>query len=220
MLKSINELKIIVDHRELKGRVVEELFKQKVQLDIRQLSVADYIVSDKVAFELKDSKDFEASIIDGRLFKQCEELIDNYQKPVIIIVGDYITGRVHPNAVRGAIASITTDYNIPIITVKNAEEAAKQIIAYARREQGTPNNNPRIPNKKKIISDEQAKEAMIAAAPMIGIKLAKELLTKFGSVKKIINATIKELTEVNGIGIKKAEALHKIINNDYKNLNQ
>lgn len=209
------QVKILVDSRELKGKVVQELFNQKVQLDVRTLQVADYIVSDRVAFEYKTASDFEASIMDTRLFNQCEQLIDNFDKPVLIIQGTLMTGRIHPNAIRGAIASITTDYGIPVITVDTPEEAAHLIIAYARREQGSPDRNIKYDTKKKGFTTEQQQEAIISSIPSVGVKLAKELLKQFKTIKNVINATAEELASTPLIGKAKAERINKIINKEY-----
>ena len=44
---------------------------------------------------------------------------DNFEKPIIIIEGDTLYGRLQPNAVRGALASVIIDLGIPIIWTKN-----------------------------------------------------------------------------------------------------
>jgi Fanconi anemia group M protein len=216
-LKKVDQVKIIVDDREVRGRIVEELFKTGVQLDIRHLEVADYIVSDRVGIEFKSIKDFEASIIDGRLFKQCEELIDNFDRPVLLIEGECLFhGRIHPNAVRGAIASITTDYGIPVINVDSPAEAANLIIAYARREQSELDKVVKYNAKRKAFTDDQFQEAIISAFPQLGVKLAQALLEHFGSVKKVVNATLTELKLVEGIGEGKAKRIFDLVNKKYK----
>ncbi len=215
VLKSVSEVVITVDNRELKGRVVQELFSRKVQMDVRHLEVADYIVSERVGIEFKTSNDFEASIIDGRLFKQCEALIDNFERPIIIIQGSYLSGRLHPNAVRGAVASVTTDYGIPVINVDSPAEAAMLIISYARREQSVLDKTARYNPKMKPFTESQFQEAIIAAFPKIGVKLAQVLLKHFGSVKEVINASINELKLVEGIGDGKAERIFNLVNKKY-----
>ncbi len=215
-LVDAKDVKILVDSRELRGRVVQELYNLGAQLDIRTLPVADYVVSDRVGFEFKTSKDFESSIVDNRLFSQCEKLIDSFEKPVILVEGSLFNGRVHPNAVRGAIASITTDYGIPLINVDSPEEAARLIIAYARREQGNPDKYIRYNPKVRAFTDKQFMEAVIAAFPKIGVKLAQQLLAKFGSVKGVINAPVKDLVSVPGIANGKAKRLFELINKRYE----
>ncbi len=213
---NLNEIKIIVDHRELKGRVVEELFKAGVQLDIRNLPVADYVLSDRLAIEFKTINDLESSIIDGRIFKQCEELIDNFQKPIIIVLGNLTSSRIHPNSLRGAIAAITIDYGIPLINFETPFDVAQQIIAYAKREQDKK-REVRYFAKKKGYTENQILENIVASFPTIGIKLAKEILKQFKSIKNLSNAKLEELLKVPLIGPKKAKRIYDIINLKYNN---
>jgi Fanconi anemia group M protein len=216
-LKDVSQVKIIVDDREVRGKLVEELFKAKAQLDVRHLEVADYVVSERVGIEFKSIKDFEASIIDGRLFKQCEELIDNFDRPILLIEGGCLFhGRIHPNAVRGAIASITTDYGIPVINVDSPAEAASLIIAYARREQSQLNKTVKYNAKRRAFTDDQFQEAIISAFPQLGVKLAQALLEHFGSVKGVINASLTDLKLVEGIGDGKAKTIFDLVNKKYK----
>ena len=45
--------------------------------------------------------------------------------------------------------------------------------------------------------------------------MAKRLLSHFGSIHAIINASEKELQEVNGIGKQTAKSMYEIINEEY-----
>jgi len=58
---------------------------------------------------------------------------------------------------------------------------------------------------------------MIESLPNVSAVLAKRLLEKFDSVEKVVNASEKELTEVEGIGDKKAEEIRNVIKSSYKN---
>jgi len=75
--KQINEkedknqtIKIIIDTRESKSGIAKELSTLDVDIDLQQLTVADYIVSSRIGIERKDVADFSQSLIDGRLFPQ------------------------------------------------------------------------------------------------------------------------------------------------------
>ncbi|MFW9924953.1 MAG: helicase-related protein, partial [Candidatus Thorarchaeota archaeon] len=61
------KLKIIVDTREAKSGIAKELSELAVEIDLQQLNVADYILSNRIGVERKDVLDFSQSIIDGRL---------------------------------------------------------------------------------------------------------------------------------------------------------
>ena len=48
--------------------------------------------------------------------------------------------------------------------------------------------------------------------------MARSLLKHFKSVKRIANADVKELMEVEKIGKKKATQIHGVINSEYEEL--
>jgi Fanconi anemia group M protein len=52
---------------------------------------------------------------------------------------------------------------------------------------------------------------MLAAIKGVGVERAQALLEHFGSVERVVNATVKELTEVSGVGQKTAEHIRQII---------
>jgi len=215
MLKPPNELKIIIDSREIKSRVARVLYDQGVTLVPKSLIVGDYVVSDRVVIERKSSADLESSIIDGRIFKQAEELTDNFDRPIIIIEGDYHNGRVHPNATRGAIASLTTDFGIPVINVPDSDEAAFLIIAYARREQSELNRPITYSAKRKGLTDKQLQESIIGSFPNFGPQIAKNLLKHFKTIKRVVNAGEEHLIKVDKVGKIKAKRFNEIVNKRY-----
>lgn len=215
MLKSTDELIIIVDSREFKSKVAKVLYEQGAKLVNQQLVVGDYVVSDRVVIERKSGSDFVKSIIDGRVFKQAEELVDNFDRPIIIIEGSCNNINVHPNAVRGAIASLTTDFGIPLINVEDSNEAALQIIAYARREQTDSKRPVTYAAKRKGLTDNQLIESIISSFPNFGPQIAKNLLTKFKTIKNVINASEDDLIQVDKIGKLKAKRFNELVNKEY-----
>ena len=67
---SINDyrISIIADDRERKSEVIKFLSETKnVSVDIKRLSLGDYLVDNRLVFERKTLNDFALSIIDGRL---------------------------------------------------------------------------------------------------------------------------------------------------------
>ncbi|MEA3254774.1 MAG: helicase-related protein, partial [Candidatus Altiarchaeota archaeon] len=62
-------IKIFVDVREKNSKVLKILC-EKADIDMRQLDVGDFILSDRVCVERKTVEDFLSSIIDKRLFSQ------------------------------------------------------------------------------------------------------------------------------------------------------
>src|SRR3989344_5790810 len=96
-------VKIFADYREKGSGVVKELVDLNVSLKLEMLQVADYLLSSRVAVELKLVGDFVTSIIDGRLLEQLKSVKKSFERPIIIIQGTqdlFAVRNVHPNAIR------------------------------------------------------------------------------------------------------------------------
>ncbi len=206
---------IVVDDRE---RTIAKILHQKdVIVDIRRVDVGDFIISKRVVVERKTINDFVSSIIDRRIFKQIENMKEFYERPVIILEGTediYSVRNVHPNAIRGAIASITVDYGIPIIRTENAVETAEMLIAIARREQAEKKEISL--HKKKPMSKAEIQVYVVSSLPMIGPNTAKRLLEYFGTIEKVFTANVDELMKVEGIGKEKAKKMRELITSVYE----
>lgn len=207
---------IYVDTREMNSKVIRHLSEMDINVNIKTMTVADYQVSDEVAIERKTAKDFTDSIVDKRLFKQANDLREEFKKPIIILEGDDIyNGFINPNAIRGSIASIALDFGISIIPTRNPQDTAAMIKRIAIREQKGEISPISIRTEKKPLNMWEQQIYIIESLPNIGPVNAKKLLEHFGSVSKVINATTEELQEVEGIGKKIAEDIRKVIDSKY-----
>lgn len=209
---------IYVDNREKGNDISKKLIDIGANVNVKQLATADYIVSAKCGIEYKKGDDFLTSLLDGRLLEQVSSLSENFEKPVIIVetASDiYSIRNIHPNAIRGLIATINVDFRIPIIYTKDSNETAEMIYTIARREQKDSKKDFQLHFNKKKMSDDDKKEYLISSIPEIGSTLAKELLLKFGSVEKVINSSVKDLENIPGIGKIKANKIKQIFQEIY-----
>ena len=71
------------------------------------------------------------------------------------------------------------------------------------------------PEEVKALKEKEQQELIIESFPGIGPNLAKNLLTKFKSVKKIINSSEEKLKKVEKIGQIKAKEIKKITDSKY-----
>jgi Fanconi anemia group M protein len=210
------KIRIVVDHRESKNRVFERLMDFGAELVCEQLKTGDFICSDRVAIERKTIPDLLQSIIDGRIFRQVSEISGCFERPLLIIEGSsdllYTERNVHPNAIRGALASLAVDYKIPIIWTRNQNETASQIYWIAQREQVKDSRTPAIrsPNKSKSTRDMQ--EFLLAGLPDVNTMLSRNLLKKFRTPKRVFSASPEKLMTVEGIGELKARKIWELLN--------
>ena len=207
---------VIADSREGNSKVIRHLSQMEMDVKIRSMAVGDYQVSDDVVIERKTAKDFVDSIIDKRLFKQARELSEEFKHPIIILEGDDIyNGMIHPNAVRGTLATLAIDFGISILPTRDSQDTAAMIKRIAVREQDGEKNHIQIRTDKKPVSLWEQQLFIIESLPNIGPVNAKNLLQHFGSVEKVITASESELQEVEGIGKKTAENIRKVVESKY-----
>ncbi len=223
-LKKVDDKKkeppvIYADSREGNSSVLRELDRLDVNIKVKGLAVADYQVSDEVAIERKTAKDFIGSIVDKRLYKQAKELVENFEKPVIILEGDNLySSFIHPNAIRGALASVAVDFGIPIIPTRSEADTAAMITRIAIREQTHDRPVMQIRTDKKPLNAWEQQIYIVESLPNVGPVTAKKLLEEFGNVKSVINASEDELKNVEGIGDKIAKRIRAVVDSEFKTI--
>ena len=213
--KSKEKIKIIADNREKNSLVISELISLGIDIELKHLKIADYIIKG-VVVERKTVSDFISSMINKRLLKQLKEL-GQYKERLLVVEGvdeqelytdsENWTG-MHPNSIRGFLLSILLKYRTPIIFTKNYLDTARFLSVLAKRK---PKELPLNVNKKSLNKRERL-QFILEGFPGIGPKTAKKLLKKFKTLKKIINAPEEELREILG---KKTEIIKKIIEGKY-----
>jgi len=210
-----SELTVYTDVRE--NAVAKKLSRMDLIVRKQRLDVADFIVSDRTAIERKKAEDFVDSVIDSRLFEQVQEL-QQFQRPIIIIEGDglYHHRDIHPNALRGAMATLAIDYGIPIIWSDDRKDTARILESLAKREQEEKDREIAIRGEKSGKNDKEVQEFFVAGLPGVNTKIAERILSHFGSIEKTVNASEEELKDVEGIGDKKASQIRDLITREYK----
>lgn len=214
-----SDIKIFADYREKGTGIIKELVDLGINIKLDKLENADYILSGRVGVEIKKVGDFVDSIIDGRLLQQVKDLKNNFERPLVVIEGSediYSMRNVHPNSIRGMLATIAVSYGIPVLHTKDAKESASLLNIIAKREQEETSKDFTLHGEKKAMSLKDWQEYVIAALPGVGATLSKPLLKKFKTVKKIINAKKEQLEKVEKIGPKKAEAIRDVVEREYE----
>ena len=208
---------VVVDPRERSlARMLESM---GVGVTLRVLEVGDYIVSDRVGIERKTAEDFVDSLIGGErnLFAQLKDLSRNYERPILILEGrDLYARQVHPNAIRGALASIAVDFGVAIIPTADEDETVSVIAAIARREQQAGGGAPHAHGKKTHRTLKEQQEYLVSSIPGVGQAVAKNLLRHFGSVERVFAASAEELETVPLVGPKTAERIRELVGGEYK----
>ncbi len=211
------KITIMADNREFSSKVVKELALMNCVVKPKQLEVGDYILSERVCAERKSAMDFVCSVLDQRIFTQLKDLKESFEKPILIIEGNdlYTQRNVHPNAMRGALASVAIDYEIPILWTQNQEETASILFWIAKREQVVEERSLAIRGQRSLLSEKEKQEFLVAGLPGVNTKRAKKLLDKFKTPEKIFKASEEKLKKVDGIGDIMAKNIRKVLTDKY-----
>ena len=205
-------LSLVVDDREL--ILAEKLEVFPINLQIKRLTCGD-VVCGNVVIERKTREDFEQSILDRRLFKQLEMMSRMYERKVVIVEGEQCAGIVRREALMGAYASIVTDYGAGLFFTKNIETTAELIFSIAKHV-GMEKSPPSMVQKLPSWTPSEHMRAVVELFPLIGPKTARTLLSHFGSIYEIVNASEEELRKIEGIGKKRAHVIHSFLRAHYK----
>ena len=210
---------IITDDRE-----PDEICNLLENYQQKRLINGDYIVNDIVIIERKTASDFVNSLVTGHLKSQIYRLTKAYSSPVLAIIGNiYIEAqeRISRQALIAQLASLTARHNlegargkVSLITFETDYDFALYLNYLDKKTtDNKPFTNPEIKELDKG-DVEAVKNAMLSLIPDLGEVLAKNLLRKFGCIKNIANVSVKDLTEVEGLGLKKAKMVFRVFNSE------
>ncbi len=216
------QLHICIDSNEASNRrdIVNYLRLSGFTVDIQKLDVCDFVVSDRVGIERKDTSDFLGSMKDGRLFKQAQSMSEVYEKPILILEGQMSRAlkrsRMKPASIYGALSSLALDYGLSIIPTENPDTTAVLLHRLAYREQVKEERPVQLRSVNRNMPPHQQQLFLLSGLPQIGTSLAEELLNNFDTpyevIREFVEAEIKTsktgktkkllgpLTEVKGVG--------------------
>jgi ERCC4-related helicase len=217
-IEGAQDYTIICDNRETASAVVRTLSLMGVSLELKQLPVADYIISERVGIERKSAQDFNDSVKDGRLFNELFELKNNFVSPILILEGDpFINTNITLNALYGAITSIILNLGITLYKTNNPSDSAMFIFQLAKKEQSESKMEFKLRFDKKPIEITSLLEYIVAGIPGVNALRAKNLLRELKSLQEIFNADIGDLMNVENIGKKIAQEIYKLSRFKYQN---
>jgi Fanconi anemia group M protein len=226
---------VFVDNRELRSRVSEYLRELNVEVIEKQLTVADYVVSDRVAVERKSVNELASSIYTNRLFDECSRLKEAYEIPLLVLEGYmpviFKMRKINEGSIWGALTSIAIQLRLPIVPTPDSKRTARFIERLAYSEQAKTRRPVIIRPREKTITLAQQQQYLICGLPNVGVTLADSLLsamqTPYNVFKEIAEAEVlqsktgktKRLTgktaEIKGIGPTIISTAKKILTSSY-----
>ncbi len=217
---------IVVDSREASKnkRIVDELRRKGVKIAVAALNAGDYYLlstgdAKPVLVERKTVLDFANSIRDNRVWDQARRLKEaassDGAKPVIVLEGwlglveKKTRWRITP--ILRVLDELVLDWGLPVIPTPNWRATAAWLAAKARSLGETGRKRIvrlRVEKKPPTIKE----RILYVAEGLVGPTIARRLLEKFKTLRRLANASIAELMTVEGIGEKRAREIYDIFN--------
>lgn len=211
------KMRVTIDDRERSSGIIELLCEVGFEVMVKRLPCCDYVINDKIFIERKTGKDFLVSIVDGRLFHQARMMKKSLNRPIFLVEGNPFCVEMEFTAesIRGAILSLQTIWYIPVLFSKSKTDTCQIFKMIGEQEQTqfdllTLRHGYR---PKKLITRQLH---ILQGLPNVGPILAKRLLEHFGNVRKVMQADMKTLSTIEGIGKKKAETICSILDKTQK----
>lgn len=209
-------MKIKVDFREKASGIIELFREEEISLEIGKIPYGDYIINEAITIERKTARDFLISIIDGRLFNQLANLKKKCIHPLLLIEGNPFETDLQfdPLAIKGALISTQAIWYIPIVYSESIQETKNIFLMMGRQDETFSDVVPlRGGYRPKRLKSRQL--YILQGLPQVGPTLAKRLLDHFGSVSKMISASIEELMKVEGIGKESAKKIRDVLDAEW-----
>ncbi|GGJ07789.1 hypothetical protein GCM10008995_17130 [Halobellus salinus] len=215
------ETEIVVDQRELDAAIAKDLSKREgIRTRLETLAVGDYVLSDRVAVERKSVADFLDTLLGGdrSLFEQIGDLSRAYARPILVLEGEglYEERNVHPDAVRGALASLAVDFDVSVLQTGGEAETGELLRTIASREQSERDRTVSVHGEKSAKTRSEQQEYVVSSIADIGPVTAQSLLRAFGSVEHVMCAQKADLREVDGVGEVTASRIREVVGSEYK----
>ncbi|WP_049902226.1 DEAD/DEAH box helicase [Halococcus agarilyticus] len=212
---------IVIDQRELDSSIARDLStREGMDTRLETLAVGDYVLSDRVVVERKSVADFLDTLTGGdrSVFEQVGDASRHYARPVVVIEGEDLYGErnVHPNAIRGALASLAVDFGASVLRTTDEADTADLLAVIAGREQEIDDREVSVHGEKGAKTLTEQQEYVVSAIADIGPVTARALLDAFGSVEGVMIANEDDLQEVSGVGEVTAERIREVVGSDYE----
>jgi len=187
---------------------MDELLQRgkNVRLERGHLPLGDYVLSGgRVICERKTVSDFETSITgeDKRLFNQAERIaLEPGTLGVILIEGDLFGSarQMRPEQICGALSYLAIIKGLSVLHTLDAVHTAYTLVKMATHVQDGLGYQLALRSTKPrdMLS---ASRFVLEGLPGISGQLADRLLTRFGSLAGVMNATLGEVTAARVIAV-------------------
>jgi len=219
---------IIMDSKEFSKHqdIYNSLLAQGVKIQVKKLDVGDYwipaIEEKDLLIERKTAIDLANSVRDGRLWAQLLMMSQLTEvTPVFLLEGSPTIIRKftkwHETSITQILWKICLKWNVKFM-FSPSKYWTSISLAQLCKSLSAPKKYRIYPLRvkvKRILSDDEAARYLVEGLPNISAVLADKLLRHFKTPLKVFTASEEELTKIEGIGVKKAKEIIRILNHEY-----
>ena len=148
------------------------------------------------------------------LIEQAQQMKDGFERPVFIIEGNSDRD-ISINALKAAIATLTSKFGASIISTKNPKDTALTIFWLAKKEQQEEGRDVSVHVGKKSKDERRLQEQIVCGLPGVSTVTCRHLLEHFGTIEKVFGASEEELCEVKGVGKKMAKRIRSVLEKEW-----
>ncbi len=199
---------VVVDTREPSSGVPRFLGELGLTFETRRLWAGDYEVGDRAIVERKTVRGLHAALLGGTFWPQLGRVREVARFPYLLIEGENLDdGPLAPAAIRGVCVAVM-DLGVGVVRSTGAKDSALWLQRLAvRRAQVRFRNFPAYAQRPKREPGFPAAEAALACVAGISRVYAQALLSHFGTLAAVAQASAEDLQRVTGIGPSRANAL-------------
>jgi ERCC4-type nuclease len=213
-------VEVVIDQRELESTIARDLSKrEEIETRLETLSVGDYVLSNRVVVERKSVEDFLDTLVGGdrSMFDQVGAMARHYARPVVVVEGRNLreARNVHPNAIRGALASLAVDFDASVLRTEDEADTADLLSVIAEREQEVSEREVSVHGEKQSRTLPEQQEYVVSSIADVGPVTARALLSEFGTVEAVMTAREDDLREAEGVGEVTAERIREVVGSEY-----
>mgnify|MGYP000285870465 CR=1 FL=1 len=202
---------IIVDVHEPED-IVLRLTELGVDVSREYLEVGDYVIGEHIGIERKTVNDALKSIYDGRYYDQVYNLKENFDRPMVYIIGRaYIPRDIRVVRVLRTVTYLS--YGVPVFQVDSDRDFIWDMIElHKKSNKKKPSRRPVKVKSSRSRSIEEIRSDIFTCIYGIGRSTA-DILSQTYTIKELVNMSEEELRKIKvgkrNVG-KYLSVLHKL----------
>jgi Fanconi anemia group M protein len=232
----VKTLTLIVDSYSANVTVTRLLKEKGIATVETSMKSGQYMITDSCVIWHMTSAELARLTADKSIFRRVLEFKRSVPEPVVLVEGDPLahSDLVSVNALRGALSFIAMHNRVPILTAANTNDVAEMIYIMTNQAQNgmgltltepvaaestvpaEPTEKARGDNGSIPKEPAELQEYMVRAIPEVGPVIAKAMIKKYGTLRAVFSASVKDLIQVEGIGPKKAKKIAEFLDGKFE----